>query len=179
MYLKHRPFIPCAIFDCPSKIIARVFTQAAVLKRLSRWLKAVSKIHLKTGRLTSKLSLEQLIVLFVNHKATWLSLGVEAPRAWQDHADLAWKGGGLQILCTALESRALASGTEMGEIFRRPVLELMVAFLGCFSITPSGLPVPALDAVLSILSGIFQGELWSTDHFSHFHIRKVLLYPKS
>lgn len=97
----------------------------------------------------------------------------EPQLAWQEHADRAWKGGALQILSAALESRALASGTELGEIIRRPALDLMIGFLSCFQITPSGLPQPALEAVLGILVGVFQGALQCQYRLSHGNGQRI------
>lgn len=81
----------------------------------------------------------------------------EAKTAWQEHADAIWREGALQSLGKVLHSRALVPGTELGEAFRQPLLHLMAALLGCFSFAPSSLPQPALDAVLGILTGIYQG----------------------
>lgn len=78
--------------------------------------------------------------------------------AWQPYADVAWKGGALKSLATLSASLSGSLGDYTGLVQRTWLQDLMSAILGCFSLSPTSLPEPILEAVLDTLSGIFTGS---------------------
>ena len=79
--------------------------------------------------------------------------------SWEEPANLAWKGNALDSLAGMLRDGGLAPRTHVGLLYRGVLQDLMVAFLGCFNLSLSGLPGPSLSAILDVFEGIYQGDL--------------------